>query len=68
MTSQRENEILVILATFSRSQKDFIFRPNLIDYINLSKALDNYTSRCKCTSGEIEGGIGLWGGGASVFL
>ena len=44
----------------SRSQKDFkcspwrnlhILRPNLIDYINLSKVLDSYMRRCKCTGG-----------------
>ena len=28
-----------------------VFRPNLIDYINLSKVLDNYTRRCKWTEG-----------------
>ena len=30
-----------------------VFRPKLIDYINISKVLDNYRRRCKCTSGEI---------------
>ena len=34
-----------------------VFRPNLIDYINLSKVLDNYTGRCKCTSGESRLGL-----------
>ena len=37
------------------------FRPNLIDYINLSKVLDNYTRRRKCTSGEST--VGFVGGG-----
>ena len=35
-----------------------IFRPNLIDYINLSKGLDNYMSKCKYTGGNSRGGIG----------
>ena len=73
MTSQRDDEIVVILTPFSRSQKDFviqmllkilriyIFRPNLIDYINISKVLDNYMSRCKCTGGDSRCGIGLVG-------
>ena len=39
-----------------------IFRPNLIDYINLFKVLDNYMSRCKCAGGHLRGGIGLVGG------
>ena len=34
-----------------------IFRPVWIDYINLSKFLDNYLSRCKCTGGDSRGGI-----------
>ena len=41
----------------------------LIDYINISKVLDNYTvymSRCKCTDGDSKGGI--WLVGALVFL
>ena len=74
MTSQREDEILVILAAFSRSQKDFkfmllkVFRPNLIGYINLSKVFDNYMymRRCKCTTGESK--VRLVCGGTSVFL
>ena len=43
------------------------FKPNLIDYINLSKILDNYVRRCKCTGGDSRVGLGWWGG-ASVFL
>ena len=43
-----------------------VFSPNLIDYINLYKVLDNYTRRCKCTSGETR--VGLVCGGTSVFL
>ena len=44
-----------------------VFRPNLIDYTNLSSVLDNYTRRC--TSGESMVGLvcGGGGGGASVF-
>ena len=34
-----------------------VFRPNLIDYINQSKVLDNYTKRCKCTSGKSRVGL-----------
>ena len=34
-----------------------VFRPNLIDYINLSKVLDNYSRRCKCTSGKSRVGL-----------
>ena len=40
-----------------------VFRPNLIDYINLSKVLDNYTRGCKCTSGESRVGLVCGGGG-----
>ena len=40
-----------------------VFRPNLIDYINLSKVLDNYTRRCKCTSGESRVGLVCGGRG-----
>ena len=43
-----------------------IFRQKLIDYINLSKVLDNYMRRCKCTSGGSM--VGLVCGGTSVFL
>ena len=43
-----------------------VFRPHLIDSINLSKVLDNYTRRCKYTSGETR--VGLFVGGTSVFL
>ena len=43
-----------------------VFRQNLIDYINLSKVVDNYTKRCKCTTGELK--VGLVCGGTSVFL
>ena len=43
-----------------------VLRPNLIDYINLSKVLDNCTRRCNCTSGESR--VGLICGGTSVFL
>ena len=39
-----------------------IFRPNLIAYINLSKVLDNYMSRCECSGRDWRGGIGLVGG------
>ena len=42
-----------------------VFRPNLIDYINLSKVLDNYTRRCKCTSAESR--VGLVCGGNVRF-
>ena len=74
MTSQRDDEVLVIFTPFSMSQKGFkcsrrnlhIFRQNFTAYINLSKVLDNYMSRCKCTGGDSRGGIGL--GGTSVFL
>ena len=70
MTNQRDDGVLVILTPFSRSQNDFkcsrrnlhIFRPKLIAYINLSKVLDNYWSRCKCTGGDSRGGTGLVGG------
>ena len=34
----------------------------LIDYINISKVLGNYMSRCKCTGGDSKGGILLVGG------
>ena len=34
-----------------------VLRPKLIDYINLSKVLDNYTRRCKYTSGEWRVGL-----------
>ena len=43
-----------------------VFRPNLIDYINLSKVLDSYMRRCRCTSGELN--VGLFCGETSVFL
>ena len=60
----------MILTPFSSSQKHskcswrnwHIFRPNLIDYINLFKVLSNYMSRWKCTGGNSRGGIGLVGG------
>ena len=42
-----------------------VFRHNLIDYVNLSKVLDNY-ERCKCTSGESRVGL-VCGWGALVF-
>ena len=46
-----------------------VFRPNLIDYINLSKVLDNYTRRCKWNRGyTTEDGIGLWRGGGHQFF
>ena len=44
------------------------FRPNLIDYINLSKVLDNYTRRRKCTSGESTVGFVGGGGGGHRFF
>ena len=34
-----------------------VFRPNLIDYFNLSKVLDKYSRMCKCTSWESRVGI-----------
>ena len=34
-----------------------VLRPNLIDYINLSKVLADYMRRCKCTSGESRVGL-----------
>ena len=34
-----------------------VSRPNLIDYINLSKVLDNYMRRRKCSSGESRVGL-----------
>ena len=74
MTSQRADEILVILTPFSRSQKDFIIQmlltklTYLIDYINISKVFDTYMSRCNFTGGDSKDGIGLVGVGASVFL
>ena len=43
-----------------------VFRPNLVDYINLSKGLGNYRRRCKCTSGESR--VGLVCGETSVLL
>ena len=43
------------------------FRPNLIDYINLSKVLDNYMRRRKCTSGESRVGFVAGGGGHRFF-
>ena len=43
-----------------------VFRPNLIDYINLSKVLDNYMRRCRCTSGGSM--VGLVCVGTSVSL
>ena len=69
MTSQRDDEVLVIFTPFSMSQKEFkcsrrnlhIFRQNFTAYINLSKVLDNYMSRCKCTGGDSRGGIGMGG-------
>ena len=70
MTSQRDNEDLVILTPFSRSQKDIkcsfrnlhiIFRPNLMDNIYLFKVLDYYVSRYKCTGGDSMSGIWLVG-------
>ena len=45
-----------------------VFRPNLIDNINISKVLDNYTRRCKCTSGKSRVGFVCWRGGALVFF
>ena len=44
-----------------------VFRPNLIDYINLSKVLDNYR-RCKCTSGESRVGLVCMGGTSVLSL
>ena len=47
-----------------------VFRPNLIDYINLSKVVDNYTRRCKCTSEESRLAlvwVGGWGAGDISF-
>ena len=48
-----------------------VFRPNLIDVINLSKVLDNYTKRCKYTSGDLRMGLvcggGGWGRGHQFF-
>ena len=66
----------MIFTPFSMSQKDFkcsrrnlyIFRRNLIAYINLSKVLDNYMSRCKCTGRDSRGGSGLVGGDISFSL
>ena len=43
-----------------------VFRPNLIDNIDLSKVLDDYTRRWKCTSGKSS--VGLVCGETSVFL
>ena len=37
-------------------------------YINISKVLDNYLSRCKCTGGDSNEGIGLAGGGGDSFF
>ena len=44
-----------------------MFRPNLIDYINLSRVLDNYTRSCKCTSRESRVGLVCRGGGNTSF-
>ena len=44
-----------------------VFKPNLMDYINLSKILDNCTRRCKCTSGESTVGL-VCGGDISFSL
>ena len=65
ITSHRDYEVLVILTSLSRSQKDFkcscgnwrIFRPNLIDYTNISKLLGNSMSR------YINALVGIQGGG-----
>ena len=43
------------------------FRPNLIDYINLFKVLDNYMRRCNCTGGGSRVGLG-WCGDISFSL
>ena len=45
-----------------------MFRPNLIDYINLSRVLDNYTRSCKCTSRESRVGLVCRGGGEYQFF
>ena len=43
------------------------FKPNLIDYINLSKILDNYMRRCKCAGGDSRVGLGWWWEGDISF-
>ena len=75
MTSQRDDEVLVIWTLFSRSQKDFkcswrnwhVLTWNLLDYINISKVLYYYMSRCKCTGGIQGVGLG-WFGNISISL
>ena len=59
VTSQRDN-VLVILIPFSRR--------NLIDDINISKFLENDTSRYKCTSGDSRGWDLAGGGGGHHFF
>ena len=47
-----------------------VFSPNFIDYINLSKVLDNYMRRCICTSGELRVRLvcGGWKGGGDIIF
>ena len=74
ITSQRDDELFMILIQFSRSHKDFqyscknwcIFRPNLIDYISISKLLDNDMSSCRCTCGNSRGWDWAGGGGGGI--
>ena len=57
MTSQRDDEVLVIFTPFQGLRRTLnapegirnlhIFRPKLIAYINLSKVLDNYMNLSK---------------------
>ena len=71
--SKMHDKILVSLTPFLRLQKGFecfwsywhVFRPNLIDYINILKFLDNEMSRC---NGNDSKGWGCAGEGTSVFL
>ena len=45
-----------------------MYRPNLIDDINISKFLENDTSRYKCTSGDSRGWDSAGGGGGHHFF
>ena len=58
LTSQRDDEVLVIWTTF-----DFL-RANLMDCINILQLKNNETRRRECTGGGFKGmGMGLGGGG-----
>ena len=73
MTSQRDDEVLVIFTPFlghrkiSNASEGHIFRPNLTAHINISKALENYMNRCKCTDSRDGIGLVVVVGRTSVF-